>query len=122
MPIAKTAPQKTIPQRMSRRYALSQLLSSLSIMALLLSYAGHHHPYAGEAVVDHVPEPLRLGGLILDPDEELLFVFGTANLGDVVERLVIVFHDVFGVSLQDVQRNPVAADDKCVFDIHNYSD
>jgi len=30
-PIAKTSPQKTIPQRMSRRYILSQCLSSLSI-------------------------------------------------------------------------------------------
>ena len=31
-PIAKTSPQKTIPQRMSRKYILSQCFSSLSIM------------------------------------------------------------------------------------------
>ena len=30
-PIAKTSPQKTIPQRMSRRYILNQCLSSLPI-------------------------------------------------------------------------------------------
>ena len=30
-PIAKTSPQKTIPQRMSRRYILNQCFSSLSM-------------------------------------------------------------------------------------------
>ena len=30
-PIAKTSPQKTIPQRMSRKYILSQCFSSLSM-------------------------------------------------------------------------------------------
>lgn len=122
-PIAKTSPQKTIPQRMSRRYILNQCCSSLSIIVnLAFLYTGHHDPYAGEPVVDHVLEPLGFGCFVLDTDKELSLVFGTVYLSDVIEGLFIVFSDEFSVGLQDVQRVSVAGDNKCILCVHYYSD
>ena len=60
---------------------MNQYLRPLSIIiAPFYPNSGHHYPYTWESVVNHVPESLRLSSIVLDADEELPFVFESADL------------------------------------------
>ena len=54
---------------------------------------------------------LCLCGFVFHTDIELLFVFRTADIGDVIQGAVIEFLYQDGVRLQGIQRVFVTADD-----------